>query len=429
MIQALRGMKDILPPESLKWERLNRLSEDIFSAFGYSLSITPILERTELFVRSVGSDSDVVSKEMYTFDDRGQESVTLRPEATASVMRAYLSSPIWKGKMLKTWYWGPMFRYERPQKGRYRQFYQFGLEAIGTSSPYIDAELIYMLDFFYKKIGLKNVSIELNSIGCSLCRPAYRKELSDFFTSKSGELCKDCNNRMSQNPLRILDCKQEACSGTISKAPTVKDYICNDCSKHHSELLSILDDLGLCYTVNPLLVRGLDYYTKTVFEFITEDLGGRQNALGGGGRYDSLSEQLGAKPVPSVGYAGGIERTVLLSREEEQGKDLRIYFAPMDEKAMRTYLPLVLELKKTLSDCGRTASFVDDDFKPRDIKKHLSRADKTGANYAIIVGEKELNESTLILKDLRKKEEDKFKVDLKNTSHCVKEILWRIIEK
>ncbi|MCX6112921.1 MAG: histidine--tRNA ligase, partial [Proteobacteria bacterium] len=253
-------MKDILPPESIKWEELQRIAEDVFSSFGYRLSITPIVEKTELFVRSVGENTDVVSKEMYTFTDRGDESVTLRPEGTASIMRAYLSSPEWKGKMLKTWYWGPMFRYERPQKGRYRQFYQFGLEAIGTDSPYVDAELIYLLDHFYKKIGIDDVKVEINSIGCSDCRPAYKKDLVDFFKSQKNNLCEDCQKRLDVNPLRVLDCKNPSCASVIAKTPNIQKYLCQTCSAHNTILLDTLKSLNVSYSINPYLVRGLDYY-------------------------------------------------------------------------------------------------------------------------------------------------------------------------
>ena len=429
MIQALRGMKDVLPPESRKWEELNKKAEDVFSCFGYELSITPIVEKAELFVRSVGEDSDVVSKEMYTFKDRGEESITLRPEGTASIMRAYLSSPEWKGKFLKTWYWGPMFRYERPQKGRYRQFSQFGIEAIGSDSPYIDAEIIYMLAFFYKSIGVDDVAVELNSIGCDDCRPSYKSELVKFFNSNKESLCSDCNNRLSTNPLRVLDCKKESCIDVVKKVPTIDAYLCNSCSSHQKKVLSLLDKTGVTYRQNLYLVRGLDYYTKTVFEFITEKLGGRQNALGGGGRYDSLSTQLGEKAVSAVGYAGGIERTVMFMSDKRIDKDISVYLAVMDANALDAYLPLVLEIKKELSTLNtkHRVFFVNDDFKVRDIKKHLSRADKLGASFAIIVGENELKKNTLILKDLSNKQGSDVKVDLVNIKDSAQEIARRLL--
>jgi histidyl-tRNA synthetase len=429
MIQALRGMKDVLPPESRKWEDLYKKAGEVFSSFGYELSITPIVEKTELFVRSVGEDSDVVSKEMYTFKDRGEESITLRPEGTAPIMRAYLSSSEWKGKLLKTWYWGPMFRYERPQKGRYRQFTQFGLEAIGTESPYIDAEIIYMLDFFYKSIGIEDVTVEVNSIGCPDCRPSYKTALVDFFNSNKDVLCSDCNKRLSTNPLRVLDCKKDSCIEIVKKAPTIDAFLCPACSEHQEKVLSFLDKTGLIYNVNLYLVRGLDYYNRTVFEFVTEKLGGRQNALGGGGRYDSLSSQLGEKPVPAVGYAGGVERTVMFMDDYKANKDILMYLAVIDKETLDAYLPLIFELKKTLSlNSKQRVLFIDDDFKPRDVKKHLSRADKLGARFAIIAGQNELNKKSLILKDLLNKKEQELNIDISNVKNSAEEIARRILD-
>jgi len=432
MIQVLRGMKDILPPESSKWEELHRIAEEVFSSFGYRLSITPIVEKTELFVRSVGENTDVVSKEMYTFVDRGDESITLRPEGTASIMRAYLASPEWKGKLLKTWYWGPMFRYERPQKGRFRQFHQFGLEAIGTDSPYVDAELIYLLDHFYKRIGIDDVKVEVNSIGCSDCRPAYKNDLVAFFMSQKESLCGDCQNRLDTNPLRVLDCKNPSCASVIAKAPNIQTYLCQTCSTHNTILLDTLKSLNVTYSVNPYLVRGLDYYMRNVFEFITEKLGGRQNALGGGGRYDSLSAQLGEKTVPSVGYAGGVERTIMLMGETKtEQKNISIYVAMMDDDAMKAYLPVILELKRQCSEDAtlKNIIFVEEDFKTRDIKKHLSRADRAGAKFALIAGAYELKDGVLSIKDMTKKQETKIKIDLKNIKTSVKDIAGRLIEE
>ncbi|MFH1222751.1 MAG: histidine--tRNA ligase [Pseudomonadota bacterium] len=415
MIQVLRGMKDILPPESKKWQKMQKAAEEIFTLFGYSLVITPIVEKTELFSRSVGETTDVVSKEMYTFTDKGGDSVTLRPEGTASVVRAYFSSPEWKERLLKAWYWGPMFRYERPQKGRYRQFFQFGLEAIGTDSPYVDAELIFLLDVFYKKLGITDVNVEINSLGCEACRPLYKDELIKFLVSKKELLCEDCKNRLLTNPLRTLDCKNEKCIEIISKSPAVSNYLCADCKTHNTTVLETLDDVKIKYTINPNLVRGLDYYSRTVFEFTSLKLGGRQNALGGGGRYDNLSVQLGEKKIPSVGYAGGIERTLLMMEESAEDKNYDLYLAVLDDKTLKTYLPMILELKKHYP-------VNTEDFRSRDVKKHLSRADKSGARFALIAGENETNAGVVIIKDLLHKKEHKVKAD-------VKEILGRLLEE
>jgi histidyl-tRNA synthetase len=419
-MQVLRGMRDVLPPESLKWQHLERIAGDIFSSFGYILSITPVLESTDLFCRSIGENTDVVSKEMYTFKDKGDESVTLRPEGTASIMRAYLASGELYGKLFKTWYWGPMFRYERPQKGRFRQFYQFGLEAIGADSPYVDAELIFMLDYFYKTIGVSDIQVHLNSIGCDACRPAYKEALVAFLNTERYGLCEDCKRRVDLNPLRVLDCKNESCSKLIHNAPIMKDFLCPTCVSHNDIVTSTLNSLGIKYIINHKLVRGLDYYSRTVFEFVTEKIGGRQNALGGGGRYDGLSAQLGSKTVPSVGYAGGVERTVMMM--EESGKRLftDIYMAILDENTMKAYLPLILNVKKLC--VGKSVKFVEDDLKVRDVKKHLSRADKVGARFALIAGEAELNSKTLIIKDLLNKTEDKVNAE-------AAEVAGRLFEK
>jgi len=413
-------MRDVLPPESLKWQHLERIAGDIFSSFGYTLSITPVLESTDLFCRSIGDSTDVVSKEMYTFKDKGEESVTLRPEGTASIMRAYLASGDLYGKLFKTWYWGPMFRYERPQKGRYRQFYQFGLEAIGADSPYVDAELIFMLDHFYRAIGISDIQVHLNSIGCDACRPAYKEALVQFLKACSTGLCEDCKRRIDANPLRILDCKNEACSKLIHGAPIMKDFLCPTCVTHNESVMSTLNSLGVKYVVNNNLVRGLDYYSRTVFEFVTEKIGGRQNALGGGGRYDGLSAQLGSKTVPSVGYAGGVERTIMMMEMSDKSLYTDVYMAILDDNTMKAYLPLVLEVKKLC--VGKSIKFIEDDLKVRDVKKHLSRADKAGASFALIAGETELKNKMIIIKDLRNKTEDKVNAD-------ATEVARRLFEK
>ncbi len=419
-------MKDVLPPESGKWERLERTASGIFSSFGYKLLVTPVVEKTELFVRSVGEATDVVSKEMYVFTDRGGESICLRPEGTAPVMRAYLNSPELKSRTMKAWYWGPMFRYERPQKGRYRQFYQFGVEAIGSNSPYIDAEIIYMLDHFYKNLGILDVRVELNSIGCELCRPPYKVQLVDYLKSKSSELCEDCKKRIETNPLRVLDCKSETCSSVIKNVPLMGDFLCSDCKSHNNAVLKVLDDCGVKYSENPMLVRGLDYYSKTVFEFVSEQLGGRQNALGGGGRYDSLSEQIGAEKIPSVGYAGGVERTLLFMNDEDK-KACDVYIAMLDDDTLRACAPIVFEAKKL--SLGEDINFIDDDFKVRDIKKHLSKADKLGARFAIIAGSQELDSGSLIIKDLMLKKEEKITMHKNDAKRSAEAVVRRLLEK
>lgn len=417
-MKVLRGMKDIIPPESKRWEDLIKKAGSVFSSFGYELSITPILEEEELFNRSVGSDSDVVSKEMYVFSDRSGEKIALRPENTASIMRVFLSGDF-RGKVFKTWYWGPMFRHERPQKGRYRQFFQFGLEAIGDNSPYIDAELIYLLDVFYKKLGVE-AKLEINSIGCKDCRPKYKKDLISFLSNE--KLCPDCDKRMINNPLRVLDCKEEGCQKVVLKAPVLSNYLCEDCRDHFLKLLNILDNLKVNYKKSERLVRGLDYYVKTVFEFTSSELGGRQNALGGGGRYDELSLQLGGNRVPAVGYAGGIERTLMMMKENV-GIENILYLALLNDELIDKFLPYALSLKAFAYDKNFT---VINEFKSFNIKKHLEKANKLNASFMIILGEEEFKNSKLIFKNLKTKKEEF--VEINDLETTVSEISRRIIE-
>ncbi|MBN1115506.1 MAG: histidine--tRNA ligase [Oligoflexia bacterium] len=405
-------MKDILPPESAGWERLRGIAAGFFSAFGYNLSITPIVEKTELFVRSVGEATDVVSKEMYTFTDRGGDSITLRPEGTASIMRAYMNSPEWKGRVFKTWYWGPMFRYERPQKGRYRQFFQFGLEAIGSDSPYVDAELISMLDLFHKKLGIDDIRVELNTLGCPDCRTAYRKELIGYFKKHTAEICEDCSKRLDINPLRLLDCKNRDCAPVIEKSPVILDLICDNCKSHFETVCGVLKSAGVEYNINSRLVRGLDYYNGTVFEFVTGRLGDRQNAVGGGGRYDSLAGQIDGQAVPAVGYAGGIERLLmLLDGSLNIDEKFSVYIAMLDETTLKKYMPLFIALKKGSIDHKPEYLFNDDSYRVTGAKKHLSKANRINARFAIIAGGIEAEKNEIIIKDLKEAREYKIVIE------------------
>jgi len=418
MIELLRGMKDVLPPESRKWELIQAKASEIFSTFGYRLSITPVLEKTELFCRSVGESSDIVSKEMYTFTDRGEESVTLRPEGTASIMRAYLNTPEYRGQILKTWYWGPMFRYERPQKGRYRQFFQYGLEAINAESPYVDAEIIYMLELFFTSLGVKGVVTEINTVGCDACRPDYRTKLVSYFESHKDKLCEDCKRRLTVNPLRLLDCKVESCAALVAKAPLVIDSVCGDCKDHFESVQTGLKSLGASYKINPLIVRGLDYYSKTVFEVITEQLGSRQNAVGGGGRYDTLSTQLGAPKIPSVGFAGGVERLAMLLDDSKMDSKKSIYIAFLDKPALNSLFNIAVELKKS-----EKINVIDEGFKTIAPKKHLAKADKYNADFALIAGENEVNAGELKIKNLKEHTEQTIKTTSADFKITVAEIL------
>lgn len=428
MIKEVKGMKDIVAPESNLWEELRAKASKVFSSFSYDLIITPILERQELFSRSVGEETDVVTKEMYTFTDRSGDKLALRPEGTASIMRAYFSNFDPRSKVLKAWYWGPMFRHEKPQKGRYRQFFQFGLEAIGTDSPYVDSELIYVLDSFYKYIGIKDFEIEINSIGCKDCRPKYQKELISFLSNNKTKLCETCGERIEKNPLRVLDCKNDICKKVIERAPKVKEHICKECKDHYEKVLSSLDDLNVKYKENPYLVRGLDYYVKTVFEFISKDLGGRQNALGGGGRYDELSSSLGEKSsIPSVGYAGGIERMILVLEDKILDFCHNLYIAFLDEETKEKYVNFIIKLKKFFALSDKNIKVIDEGYKVTSVKKHLSKADKLDCSYALIAGKEELNKNEIVFKNLKERKEEKIKIDFKNLNNTFSKIFGGIV--
>jgi histidyl-tRNA synthetase len=315
-IKAPRGVRDILPAESWKWAYVLKVVAKTMSDYGYSEIHLPIFEHTELFSRGVGETTDIVEKEMYTFIDRGDRSVTLRPEATAGMVRSTLEHNLYKESSGKLWCWGPMFRYERPQKGRYRQFFQFDAECLGLSGPVADVEVIALSAEIFRRLGLKNLEVVLNSVGCPQCRPQYRSMLIDYFNSRKGELCETCLGRLERNPLRVLDCKSPLCCAVGDAAPAVYEHLCEECALHFEEVKAGLARLDFSYKLNKKLVRGLDYYTKTAYEVLSGDLGA-QNAVCGGGRYDNLSESIGGPRLPSVGCAAGRDRVVLVM--EQQG--------------------------------------------------------------------------------------------------------------
>jgi histidyl-tRNA synthetase len=421
MLQTVKGMRDILPPESRNWERVQAIAGDVFARFGYSLSLTPVLEPTELFVRAVGEASDIVSKEMYSFVDKGGESVTMRPEGTASVMRAYLNDNNLKNSLFKTWYWGPMYRYERPQKGRYRQFYQYGLEAIGTDSALVDAEQIYMLSYFLQQAGLKEFSININTLGCDACRPFIRDVLVEYLKQSEGELCADCRRRIALNPMRVLDCKEDKCKSVVANAPKLYTYVCQNCKDHFNVVEKTLTGLNVPYILNPMLVRGLDYYCRTVFEFTSDKLGDRQNAIGGGGRYDGLSAQLGTQKIPAVGFAGGVERLMMLLDGVNTVKDKPVfYIAMLDDQALQKFMLLIVELKKQ-----GVFDVCDNGFKTTGVKKHLEKANKLNAAYTMIVGSDELDKGMMQIKDMRNRTEKQIKIETeigKTIENIIKEV-------
>lgn len=401
MIKALRGMKDTLAPENKKYEYFIENASRIARNYGFDFIETPILEETSLFKRSVGESSDIVGKEMYQFTDKGGNDVCLRPEGTAGVVRSFIEKKYDKaGGVYRFFYFGPMFRYERPQKGRLRQFHQFGVECFGEESFYEDTNIILMLkdmlDFFGIEYGL-----QLNSLGCPQCMPSYKENLVKFLNDIDDGLCDDCKRRKDANPIRVFDCKNESCHERLEPAPRLKENLCSNCDENFSSICSLLDNLGIKYTLNPNLVRGLDYYSKTAFEFVSSHLGA-QNAIAGGGRYDRLVEFLDGKPTAGVGFAIGIERImdlIELPVKVRQG----YYFGAMGDEALGMIFELANKKRKT--------DKVFMGYKPRGLKAHLKVADKANARYCAVIGEDELKSGKVWVKDFENKEEKLIDVD------------------
>jgi len=392
---SIRGINDVLPPESDKWQYIELKARKVFDCYGYSEIKIPVLEKTELFTRSIGEDTDIVEKEMYTFPDRKGELLSLRPEGTASVVRSYVQHKMYASSSLsKLYYFGPMFRYERPQKGRSRQFYQIGAEAIGTSGPAVDAEVISMLFTFFDQLGLDSLNLNINSIGCRDCRPGYRAVLVDFISSRAADLCENCQRRYNDNPLRVLDCKSDHCREKTSGAPSILDYLCGGCSSDFDSVRKFLETLGIAFNVNDRMVRGLDYYTKTAFEITSNKLGS-QDAVAAGGRYDHLVEEVGGPPTPAIGFAVGVERLSLLLAEDDISlkKSPDLYIATLGEDAFNAAFRLAHEL--------RTHEIkVEYDHEGKSLKAQMRRADSSGASYALILGEEEIKSGRAMLKDM-----------------------------
>jgi len=404
IIQAVRGMNDLLPGDSAAWQSLERAARETFAEYGYREIRVPVLERTELFKRSIGEFTDIVEKEMYTFLDRGDDSLTLRPEATAGIVRACLSNGLLHNQRQKLWCMGPMFRYERPQKGRYRQFHQIDVEALGFEGPDVDAELILMSARLWRRLGIGGVSLQLNSLGTPESRTTYRGKLVEYFRRHESSLDEDSRRRLEGNPMRILDSKNPAMREVVAGAPLITDHLDPASAEHFDRLRSQLDDAGLAFTVNPRLVRGLDYYSRTVFEWITSDLGS-QDAVCSGGRYDGLVAQLGGEPVPAIGWALGEERVVELMRLQGRADaepTVDVYLALAGTAAERAGLQLAERLRDALpglrieTNCGG-GSF----------KSQLKRADRSGARLAVILGDDELARGVATLKPLRETTEQR----------------------
>ncbi len=397
MINIPKGTKDVLPAQSYKWQFIEETARSVAKAFNFREVRTPVFEHTELFQRGVGETTDVVNKEMYTFEDKGGRSVTLKPEGTAGVARAFIENGLASSPMpVKTYYITPAFRYERPQAGRLREFHQFGFEAFGSASAETDAEIIFAASSFLDKLGVKGVKLEINSIGCPICRNEYNKALKKYFAPHLETMCPTCRTRYEKNPLRMLDCKEEGCKKITAGAPQILDYLCEDCKSHFEKVKSLLTGLGLEYTVNSRIVRGLDYYTRTVFEFLSGEIGS-QSAVCAGGRYDNLLSQLGGNPLPAIGFAAGLERLLLLMENTgvafpEEQKPL-IYLAGMDESSRALCFKIAAELREK----GVCAEI---DLMARSVKAQLKYADKIGAKHVAVIGESEMQSGEVSLKKM-----------------------------
>ncbi len=394
MLSNPPGIEDIFPDQIDRWNFIVDTARDVCRTFNYKEIIIPVLEYTEVFARGLGDETDIVSKEMFTFEDRGGRSLTLRPEGTASVVRAYAGNGDYNRLAAsKFFYFGPMFRAERPQKGRLRQFNQFGVEFFGSSHPYYDYEVIAVMDAVSKRIGVGDYELLLNSIGCPECRGNYIRDLENYYRSHVDELCDDCRRRLEKNTLRLLDCKQEGCNALKKNAPVINEYLCETCVTHHSSLKELLTGHGISFKEDPHLVRGLDYYTKTTFEFVTTKLGG-QNAFAAGGRYDNLVELFGGKPTPAVGFAAGIERIMLIIQNERIPR--RAVDAYIIHSGNAT-LSRAIELAEILRKNGISA---DIDPNAKGFKNQFKKADRENAKFSLIIGEEEIEKNSVTLKHM-----------------------------
>lgn len=407
-VNAPKGTYDILPDRVVLWRWIEERIHQIFQQYGYGEIRTPIFEYTDLFQRGIGETTDIVEKEMFTFSDRGERSITLRPEGTAAVVRAYLEHNLSaSGGVGKFYYYGPMFRCEAPQAGRFRQFSQFGAEVLGSLDPKVDAEIIALAVNFYRRLGIENLEIHLNSIGCPQCRPLYREKLLRALRPKSDEMCPNCQRRLERNPLRLLDCKNPDCRRITHDIPLINESLCPECGAHFAKLRQLLDEVGIRYTLDPRLVRGFDYYTKTVFEVVAGDLGA-QNALCGGGRYDGLVEECGGPPTPGIGFAAGMERLLMvLESRNLLPSDLRkpdLYLAPLGDKAQTVAFKLAINLREA-------GWVVDLDYQGRSLKAQLKTADKIGAKLVGVIGDNELERHQILMRRMALSEQELIDLD------------------
>lgn len=408
MINIPKGTKDVLPAEAYKWHFIENTARKIASLYDLKEIRTPVFEHTELFLRGVGDTTDIVNKEMYTFLDKGERSITLKPEGTAGVVRSFIENGLASGVLpLKMYYLTPVFRYERPQAGRLREHHQFGVEIFGGKGADTDAEVILLARDYIRALGVEGVELNLNSIGCKHCRPKFNEALKEYLRPHLAQMCPTCNARFEKNPLRILDCKEEACSKINENAPKTTDFLCDECREHFEQLKSILDACGVRYTLNPKLVRGLDYYSKTVFEFVSTSIGSQGTVLGGG-RYDTLIENLGGPSTPAVGFGSGIERMLLVlentGREIPRESALGAYVAGMDEGGRAAAFMLANDLRQA----GISA---DCDHAMRSVKAQFKYAGKVGARYVIVIGSNELESGLYTVKDMQNSTSESVKAE------------------
>jgi len=398
-IKAIKGFSDILPPATSRWRLLEEHARQILENYGFSEIRVPILEKAELFARGIGEETDIVEKEMYTFEDRSGDCLTMRPEATASVVRAYVEHKLYAADpVVKFYSIGPMFRHERPQKGRHRQFHQINVEVFGISHPMIDAEVMAIVMHYLSLVGAAGCQLQINSVGCPRCRLPYQEDLRAFLSEHLPHLCADCRRRMERNPLRVFDCKVQGCQEIIAKAPLMIDYLCHPCAEHFAALRRYLETLEIAYEVNPRMVRGLDYYTKTAFEVVAGGLGA-QNAVAAGGRYDNLVAALGGPDIPGIGFAIGIERLLLILPGEPSPSGPFLFIAALGEGPQRE----AFRLSYKLNQAGVRTMI---DYAGRSLKAQMRRADKFGARYVLIFGEDELSSGVVILRDMKEKRQE-----------------------
>ena len=411
-ITAIKGFNDILPDESGRWQHIEQAARAVFEMNGFSEIRVPIMEKTELFCRSIGDATDIVEKEMYTFVDKGDNSVTLRPEGTAGVMRAFIEHKLYAhDPVAKLYYLGPMFRYERPQKGRYRQFHQIGAEITGVHDPLADAQVLNMLSSFFREIGLDEPQLQINSLGCPECRPDYRTALLSFLEGRLDHLCEDCKRRFTTNPLRTLDCKVPGCIEATAGAPAMLDHLCSGCSDHFEGVQNYLGLIGTPFTINPRMVRGLDYYTRTTFEMVTGLLGS-QSAVAAGGRYDGLISQLGGPSIPGIGFAMGVERVALLLGERDFSRPPDLFIATLGA-GERAYA------FRLMSDLQKVGIRVEMDYEGKSLKSQMRRADKLGARYSVVIGENEVADGKAIFKRMADGEQSKIEISVQTVKQLV----------